>query len=261
MHQSRKPLVWLWIDDGSTDGTYEEIKHLSEEHPELKVWVERMPMKEQGNLNTIGNAYTEHMPGFIKRLRGQSVDYYAIQDVGTQPCPNYYARIMHLMDEHPEIGASSGYVIGEERARESGMPMGDCKVTRWEIIREIEEYWPLSPDTFVNIKTLKRGCRLKIWAIPVFQDEPSFGTTARGMFYQGQLNYFVGRPFLGVLLRALRRLFLRRHGTDMLRGYLYEREKQTWRCEDPDVLEFYGHGQSPLWVIWNLLKTRGRYSD
>jgi len=259
--QSVKPLVWLWIDDGSVDGSYEEILRVSKEFPELTIWVERMSKKKKGNLSTIGNAYTEHMPQFIKKLENYDIQYYTIQDVGTEPCPHYYEQIMSLMNEHPEIGASSGYMVGEEKARQSGMPMGDCKVTRWSIIKTIEKYWSLSPDTFVNIKTLKQGYKLKIWRVPVVQDEPSLGTSSSGMFYQGRLNYYVGRPFLGVLFRALRRFILRRYGTEMLRGYLFERKKGTWMCEDSDVLSFYGHGKSQLWILTNLIKTQGKVSD
>jgi hypothetical protein len=75
------------------------------------------------------------------------------------------------------------------------------------------------------------------------------------------MNYFIGRPFLGVLLRALRRVILRRYGTAMLRGYFHERARGTWRCDDPDVTSFYGHGKPWPWVIANLLRTRGKYSD
>lgn len=259
--QSVAPLVWLWIDDGSVDGSYEEILRVSHEYPGFTVWAERMPRKEKGNLNTIGNAYNAHMPGFIMKLKDKDIQYFTIQDVGTRPCPNYYSRIMALMDENPEVGACSGYMVGEEKARESGMPMGDCKVTRWEIIKRIDKYWSLSPDTFVNIKALKMGYKLKIWKVPVLQEGPSYGSTSKGMFYQGQLNYYVGRPLLGVLIRALRRFFLRRHGTEMLRGYLYERRKGTWRCDDQDVLSFYGNGKSSVWVIMNLLRTRGKFSE
>ena len=259
--QTVKPLVWLWIDDGSVDGTKEEIERVSKLYPNIEVWVERMPEKEKGDLNTIGVAYSVHMPGFIKRLEGEEIQYFTIQDVGTRPCPNYYARIMKQMNSQQDIGSSSGYMVGEEKARESGMPMGDCKVTRWSIIKEIEEYWPLSPDTFVNIKVLKKGYKLKIWRVPVIQDESSFGVSSSGMFYQGQLNYYIGRPFLGVLLRALRRVILRRHGTQMLRGYFFERWKGTWRCDDSDVTSFYGHGKSFIWVFVDLIRTRGRFSD
>ncbi len=258
--QSVKPVVWLWIDDGSVDDTFEEIVRLSMNYPELNVWIERMPMKEKGDLNTIGNAYTKHMPEFIRKNKDKTIHYYAIQDVGTRPCPHYYERVMSLMDECPEIGSSAGYMVGEEKARESGMPMGDCKVTRWNIIKNIEKYWSLSPDTYVNIKSLKNGYKLKIWRVPVIQDEPTFGITANGLFYQGQLNYYIGRPFLGILLRALRRIFLRRYGTQMLRGYFYERNRGTWRCNDPDITSFYGLGKSPIWVIVNLVRTQGKWS-
>jgi biofilm PGA synthesis N-glycosyltransferase PgaC len=257
--QTKLPRVWLWIDDGSVDGTSEEILRVAKMYPQFEVWLEKMPPKHKGNLNTIGRAYTAIMPRVIDKLDSLGIKYFTIQDVDTEPCPNYFARVIYLMDKDPTIGACSGTAIGEEAATEAGMPMGGLKVVRWNIVREIRKYWDLSPDTFLNIQALKQGYRLKIWKIPVMQDKPSFGSTEKGMFYQGQLNYFIGRPFLGVLLRAMRRVILRRYGTAMLSGYLFERARGIWRCDDPDVTSFYGHGKPWPWVIANLIMTRGRY--
>jgi biofilm PGA synthesis N-glycosyltransferase PgaC len=257
--QTKLPRVWLWIDDGSVDGTSEEILRVAKMYPQFEVWLEKMPPKHKGNLNTIGRAYTAIMPRVIDKLDSLGIKYFTIQDVDTEPCPNYFARVIYLMDKDPTIGACSGTAIGEEAATEAGMPMGGLKVVRWNIVREIRKYWDLSPDTFLNIQALKQGYRLKIWKIPVMQDKPSFGSTEKGMFYQGQLNYFIGRSFLGVLLRALRRAILRRYGTAMLSGYLFERARGTWRCDDSDVTSFYGHGKPWPWVIANLIMTRGRY--
>ncbi len=258
--QKKLPRVWLWIDDGSVDGTSEEIERVAKKYPQFEVWLEKMPPKTKGNLNTIGRAYSAIMPRVIDRLDSLGIKYFTIQDVDTEPCPHYFERVIWLMEHDLSLGACSGTVIGEETAREAGMPMGGLKVVRWSIIRKIKKYWDLSPDTFLNIRALKEGYKLKIWRIPVKQDTPAFGTTEKGMFYQGQLNYFIGRPFLGVLIRAFRRVLLRRYGTAMLRGYLFERAKGTWRCDDPDVTRFYGQGKPFFWPIINLIRTRGRYS-
>jgi glycosyltransferase involved in cell wall biosynthesis len=259
--QTKLPRIWLWIDDGSIDGTSDEILRVAKEYPQFEVWLENMPPKQKGNLNTIGRAYTAIMPRVIDRLDSLDIKYFTIQDVDTEPCPNYFARVIWLMENDSTLGACSGTVIGQEKAREAGMPMGGLKVVRWNIVREIKKFWDLSPDTFLNIRALNEGYKLRIWRIPVKEDKPAFGTTKMGMFYQGQLNYFIGRPFLGVLIRALRRAVLCRYGTTMLRGYFFERAKGTWRCDDPEITSFYGHGKSPFWVLLNLIQTRGRVSS
>ncbi len=258
--QTKKPILWIWIDDGSTDGTFDEIESMSSKYPEFDIWTLKMPEKTVGDINTIGRAYSCFMPEIIKRVDDLNIEFFTIQDVGTQPCPNYYARVISQMMKIPRIGASAGTVIGEEGARESGLPMGDCKVTRWSIIRDIQAYWDLAPDTFVNIKTLKKGYDLKIWRVPVKQDNPTFGLSSKGMFRAGQRNYYVGRSFIGVLIRAFRRLLLRKHGTQMLRGYFHERNKGQWHCDDPDVKEFYGSGKSFIWSLMEIIKTKGKYS-
>lgn len=255
-----KPAVWIWFDDGSTDNTFEEILRVSSSYPELEVWIERMPPKQKGDLNKLGHTYSRFMPRIIERLNDRRIDFFTIQDVGTRTCPNYYGRIMHLMNDDEMLGACSGTVVGEEAARESGLPMGDCKVVRWSIIKTIHRYWDLAPDTFLNIKALAKGYKLKIWRIPVIQDSPTFGLSREGVFRSGQRSYYMGRPFFGVFLRALRRLILRRHGTQMLRGFFYERQRGTWRCDDIDVLRFYGAGKSSIWSLIEIIKTRGKYS-
>ncbi|MHA2134101.1 MAG: glycosyltransferase family A protein, partial [Candidatus Thorarchaeota archaeon] len=249
------------IDDGSTDGTVDEIKRVSKDYPEIECWIEQMPQKVRGNMNRIGRAYSRFMPALVERLDDHAIDYVVVQDADTRPCPNYFARVISVMEQNLALGACAGFAVGEESAREAGLPMGGCKVTRWEIIERIDRYWDLAPDTFINIKTLKMGFALKILRVPVLADSPTYALSSRGVYRLGQRNFFVGRPFLGVFLRALRRVFLRRHGTQMLRGYLSEHKRGSWRSDDPDVLDFYGHGKSIAWVILELFKTRGRYSD
>ncbi|MFW9794021.1 MAG: glycosyltransferase family A protein, partial [Candidatus Thorarchaeota archaeon] len=103
--QTKRPRVWIWIDDGSVDGTADEILRVAEENPEIEVWLERMPAKSRGNLNTIGRAYTAIVPGLVDRLDSLGIRYFTIQDVDTEPCPNYFARIIWLLENEPTIGA------------------------------------------------------------------------------------------------------------------------------------------------------------
>jgi len=54
--QSLKPVVWLLLDDGSTDGSLERFKRLCTENgiPTLSV---QMPQKTKGNIDALGRVY------------------------------------------------------------------------------------------------------------------------------------------------------------------------------------------------------------
>ncbi len=252
--QTSKPKVWLWIDDGSTDGSSEEVKRLSNSIPGVEVWLEVLPTKLKGNLDTIGRVYDLTLPKLIERINKYKVDYIAIMDVDNDPCRNYCARLMWLLDKFPEVGAAAGIPIGEEDMRRVGLPMGGGKFIRWSIMRKITRYWDIAPDTLLNIKALASGYKLKTWQVPMNLDELTTGFTSKGVFRQGRLNYYVGRPFWAVFYRALRRVLLRQHGTQLMRGYFQERMRNTWRFHDPDTEWFFGKGGNPISGLLDVLR-------
>ncbi len=252
--QSIKPKVWLWIDDGSTDGSSNVVKHLSKNIPGVEVWLKSMPTKMKGNLDTIGRAYDNIIPALLEKLEEYRVDYVAIMDTDNDPCPNYSARMMWLLNNHPRVGAAAGIPLGEEDKRKAGLPMGGGKFIRWSIFHRITKYWDIAPDTLLNIKALAYGYTLKTWPVPMNLDALTTGFTSKGVFRQGRLNYYVGRPFWAVFFRALRRLILGQHGTQFLRGYLQERNRRTWRFQDPDVSWYYGKGRNPVFGLLDLLR-------
>jgi len=255
--QSIKPKVWLWIDDGSTDGSADEVRRLTKSIPGVEVWLEVMPVKLKGNLDTLGRAYDQTLPRLLKTIDEYEIDYAAIMDVDNDPCQNYCARMMWLLDNHPEVGAAAGIPVGEEDKRKVGLPMGGGKFIRWSIMKTITKYWDIAPDTLLNIKALANGYILRTWPVPMNLDRLTTGFTSKGVFRQGRLQYYVGRPFWPVFFRALRRLLLRQHGTQMLRGYLLERKRGTWRFDDRDVCTFFNKGRNPLSAFQDMIRFSG----
>jgi len=252
--QSIKPTVWIWIDDGSTDGSVDEVKRLRKSIPDVDIWLKSMPSKIKGNLDTIGRAYDKILPPLINQIDELKVDYAAIMDTDNDPCPNYCARLLWLLDTHQGVGAAAGIPIGEEDKRKAGLPMGGGKFIRWSIMRNITRYWDIAPDTLLNIKALANGYKLKTWRVPMNLDALTTGFTAKGVYRQGRLNYYVGRPFWAVFFRALRRFLLRKNGTQFLKGYLYERKRGVWNFQDPDVEWYYGCGGNILSGLLDVLK-------
>jgi hypothetical protein len=253
--QTKLPKVWLWMEDGSTDETYQAIKEQAEQYPQLDIIIEQMPKKAKANFFSLGKTHEVIMQRVRDRLDALHVQYMAILDVDSEPCPNYFARTCWILDNNPKLGAFSGYPIGEWEERLVAQPMNSGKMLRWSIAKKIDKYWDFCPDTFYNIKALARGYSVDVARLPVRQVKPSTNITPYGIFRKGQIAYYGGRPFVGILIRSLWRLLKRTHGTQMLRGFFSEWKRGTWRCNDPDVLQFFGSRTNPFAIAIDTLKT------
>ncbi len=252
--QTKKPKVWLFIDDGSTDGSGDVVRQHMDSIPGTEVWLESMPAKEEGDLDTIGRAYQKVVPRLRDEIDSLGIKYFAVMDVDTEPCPNYFARMLSLMEEHTDVGAAAGTPLGEEGKRHTDLPMGGGKVVRWSIVRQIDRYWDPAPDTLLNIKALAAGYKVRTWPVPMRLIRRTSGFSRGGAYRVGRLNYYVGRPFWGVFWRAVWRAATRQHGTHMLRGYFHESWKGTWRCTDPDVREYYSIRNDPISGLIDVLR-------
>jgi glycosyltransferase involved in cell wall biosynthesis len=252
--QTKTPRLWLWMEDGSTDDTFERIADQSKKRPEIDVWIEQMPKKRKGNFYTLGRTHQEILNRVKERISATGIDYVGILDVDTLPCPNYFARMCRILDENRKLGAISGYPIGEWDERIIAQPMNTGKMLRWNVVESIEEYWDFCPDTFYNIKAIAKGYYVDVFKVPVYQNRPSTNLKPAGAFRMGRVAYYGGRPFWAMLYRALRRLLLRQHGTMMLRGWLTEYVRGTWHCGDPDVREFFRGRENPFAILEGLIK-------
>ena len=253
--QTKQPKAWLWMEDGSIDDSYEVIREQAKKYSQFNVIIEQMPRKSKANFFSLGKTHEIIMHRVRSQLESLHIDYMAILDVDSEPCPNYFSRTCWFLDNNPHLGAISGYPIGEWEERLVVQPMNSGKMLRWSIVRNVDKYWDFCPDTFYNIKALAQGYNVEVVRLPVSQMKPSTNLTPYGIFRKGQIAYYGGRPFIGVLIRALWRLLKRRYGTQMLRGFFSEWIRGTWRCDDPDVKQFFGSRKNPFAIAVNTLKT------
>lgn len=229
--QTLKPKLWFWIDDGSTDGSYSAIINAKTTIP---INIFRMPKKFKGELDTIGIAHSRILP-LIKDL---DFDYLSIADVDNNFDSDYFEKMCGIMDQDPSIGTLSAQSRSDKK-RNPTDPMGAGKIVRWSVIRSIDQYWDLAPDTYLNIKANAIGLRSVALQNTFIDAAPTQIFTTKGRFRFGRRMFYVGRPLILVLYQAWRFLFTRDHATEYLRGYWQERSKGSWRCTDPDVEYHY----------------------
>lgn len=229
--QTLRPKLWFWIDDGSTDGSYDAITNARTTIP-IKIF--QMPKKIKGELDTIGIAHSQIHP-IIKNL---DFDYLGIADADIILDPDYFEKMCGIMDQDPRIGTLSAQSRSDKK-RNPIDPMGGGKVVRWSVIRSIDQYWDIAPDTYLNIKANAIGLKSIALQDYFIDASPTQIFTPKGRFRYGRRMFYVGRPLILVIYQALRFASKRDHATDYLRGYWQERSKGSWRCLDPDVKYHY----------------------
>ena len=72
--QTKKPSLWILIDDGSTDRSW-EIASSEAEATDIPTRLLRMPRKERGNVDKIGCTYTQDTTRILKKFQVAGVGY------------------------------------------------------------------------------------------------------------------------------------------------------------------------------------------
>ncbi len=247
------PEMWVWLDDGSTDHSYQKMVEASEGYP-VEVIIIRNKKKNKANYLMLGKAHQLRLDKTRDLITKRGIEYMTNIDVDTRPCPNYFGRMLWLMKKDPQLGVVAGYPVGEWKDRVTREPQHSGKFIRWDIVRRIKKLWDTCPDTMYNIKARARGYETRVVRVPLYHEGPTAGVTEVGAFRLGRIAYYAGRPFWAAVLRALRRAIIRQHGTAMLRGHITEWIRGTWHCEDSDVTEHFQ--QSPLATL--LTYVRGK---
>ncbi|MBD3407686.1 MAG: glycosyltransferase [Candidatus Lokiarchaeota archaeon] len=244
--QTKKPALWIWIDDGSTDDSVVRIEERSQDSS-IPVLVLRAPTKQKGDFDSIGKAWN-HVFDKIQSLKGY--DYLLVVDSDCHFPRNYAENMIDFMESHENYGVAAGQVRGETRLH---MPMNAGKIVRWEIVDSIERFWDIVPDTFWNIRALFLGYDLAIRPDIIIDASPSAGFTRKGRFRYGRLSYYVGTHFLRVLFEAMKFLLTGGMATAFLHGYFYEWSKGDWKCDIPMIRKFYSLSGLIRWRLSHFL--------
>ena len=226
--QILRPKIVLFLDDGSMDSSAEVAVEEAKKHG-LTSQVVSMPMKKKGNLDSLGKIWTKAQP-LIRKL-SKDVEYFATIDVDTTVEPSYFRDMIDYLAANPSIGVVAGQAKGEPKRT---FPMFAGKVFRSSIIRAIDKYWDISIDSFINVKALKMGYKLKILDVPVNTPETHLRTPI-GRVRSGRIAYYAGTSIWYVLMKGILKF-----DSQYLRGFWSEWGRGTWRSTDSDIREYYG---------------------
>lgn len=227
--QTHRPLMWIVVDDGSSDGTCEIVQKYADIHDFIR------PIRaERVTTRATGTAEVRAFNRGFQLVRNETFGCIVKLDADLSFDADYFERLLCHFDDDPKLGIASGIYLetqsGEEW-KEIEMPSyhaaGASKVIRKECFAGIDGFveqrgW----DTVDEIRAIAQGwhtghfteLRMKHW-----KPEGTGMGLLRTTFMHGEIYQRTQGSLLFFTMKVLRRLLEKPYvlgSTWMLWGYL-----------------------------------------
>jgi len=251
--QTTAPAVWLVVDDGSTDGTWEWLQ----EQAASRDWMEVRRSPE---------AATEYLGGHVARIKRWGIEQAraaaaereidpwiaGVLDADIRLPADHYERLVAAFEGEPGLGVASSILVagdGEvdlpEGIRRDDLPRGGTQTFRVACLDEIGGLPPYCGyDGAANVKARLAGWRCRLLTDLVARHpRPTatrFGVGA-GYARKGRYAYFLGHHPALVAARTIAYSLRspRSAGLHFARGWLGSAARRSERCPDPEVWRYY----------------------
>lgn len=157
VNQEIKPIKWLIVDDGSTDGTKELIKELEAQHS----WVQGIYLPPKGERKP-GGEFVVNLA--LKHIDLNKIDFLVRMDGDLQFDNDYFLNLFNIFDANPKLGIGGGVCytyLNNQLVREKHPDFhtrGPLKTYRVECFKDIGGLVPiLGWDTIDEIKAHMKG--------------------------------------------------------------------------------------------------------
>ena len=256
--QTHRPLRWLIVSDGSTDGMDEIVTAYAKDHP----WIEllRMPVHRDRSFAAKAvcfNAGYDH-------LKGLSFDLIGNLDADITFDPGYIEFLAGKFAANPRLGVAGTPFFEDarnphthsyaHRFADLNHVSGACQMFRRECLAELGGYQRIRGGgiDWVAVTT----ARMKGWETRTFLDKACFhhrkmGTAERGKlmarFRHGQEDYNTGQHPLWQLARGTFQMRSQPYvlgGLFLLLGYFWAMARRMPRSVPSDLVSFRRAEQS-----------------
>jgi glycosyltransferase involved in cell wall biosynthesis len=246
--QTARPLKWVIVSDGSTDGTDQIVSRYVAEHE----WIELLRMPEREERHFAGKAYA--FKAGKSRVDGLSYEVIANLDADVTFERDYFFYLLAKLATDPSLGVvGTPYVetTGERfdyRFTSQDHVSGACQVFRRECYEAIGGYIPVKVGTIDCIAVIT--ARMKGWKTRTFTDKfcqhhRKLGRAESGAmkanFTNGAMDYAMGNHPVWELFRTAyqmtRKPYLIR-GLALGAGYLGSYFRRVKRPVSDELMEF-----------------------
>lgn len=214
--QTLRPVRWVIVNDGSTDGTAAIIDAAARAHD----WITALHRADRGFRKQGGGVIETFQEGY-QRISGEPWEYLVKFDADLSFEPDYFARCLQKFVDDPKLGIGGGMISHEVAGRLVSESPGDpafhvrgaTKIYRrtcWDAIGGLVQApgW----DTIDELKANMLG-----WSTRTFADIPlrhhrytgSADGTWKNVVKFGLANYLSGYHPLFMLTKCVKRMFQR----------------------------------------------------
>jgi glycosyltransferase involved in cell wall biosynthesis len=251
--QTARPLKWVIVSDGSTDGTDEIVLRYALSHP----WIElvRMPPRQERDFS--GKVYA-FKAGYA---RVSGLDYEAIGslDADISFGRDYFLFLLRKLNDNPALGLvgtpfqEGGNSCYDYRFVNIEHVSGACQLFRRQCFEEIGGYVPVKGGGIDYIAVV--SARMKGWKTRTFTEEVCYhhreiGTAQAGVwvsrFKYGVKDYALGNHPVWELFRAayqMTRKPLVAGGLAVGCGYFWALLRRTPRSVSAELMAFTRYEQ------------------
>jgi glycosyltransferase involved in cell wall biosynthesis len=207
--QSVRPVKWVIVNDGSTDGTDDIVRKYTANNS----WIELVQMPERRERNFAGKAIA--VSAGQKQLGGLQYDVIGNLDADVSFEPDYFAFLMDRFAENPKLG------VGGTAFREGNLSYnyefvgiehvsGMCQLFRRECFEDIGGYAAIRSGGIDLIAVL--SARAKGWDTRTFIEKSfvhhrsqggALHTGLRERIHMGRKDYLLGNHPLWEIFRSV----------------------------------------------------------
>lgn len=249
--QKVTPVLWIIVDDGSTDKTPSILEELKAKYS----WIQSIRLPPRPRDITFHYSYVCKQ-GFDYALKycrenGIEYEYMGLLDADTVLEENYFGKLMDEFEKDSSLGIASGgvyYNAGGKLSREvsdKNLPRGTGRLWKEPCFLETGGYQvEPSPDSISNTKALLRGWKIRQYAdvVEVQKRKTSAGEGLwKGYVKNGWMAYYVDKNLPMVLFNTLyySLKFPYYTGIAYLYGYLNSTIKREKKIEDMEIRTYY----------------------
>jgi biofilm PGA synthesis N-glycosyltransferase PgaC len=246
--QTVRPLKWVIVSDGSTDGTDEIVAKYLADNP----WIELLRMPERRERHFAGKVHAFNA-GYA-RVKDLPFEIVGSLDADLSFDSEYFLFLLAKLAENPELGlVGTPFQDGPNKTYDFRFVSiehvsGACQLFRRQCFEDIGGYKPVKGGGIDHIAVLT--ARMKGWKTRTFTEKMSIhhrpmGTADRGTFKArfktGSLDYALGGHPIWELFRTCYQMSRRPvliGGLTLLAGYLWASVTRAERPISPELVKF-----------------------